>query len=166
MGPKYQKYIWWKKYLTTFQMVSPDYHHTHCYICFHIMFSIDRFNLLLFSHINFNCCSTSVIILEALWFTLDCTALCSCSYFRISIKRSTLKEFKLRAILNETARIIRTARLMEKFTLMDIAIRELVWYVYQIFAQHRVVIYFGKIFNFRDLINSMHFRSVSNWKST
>lgn len=22
MGPKYQKYIWWKKYLTTFQMVS------------------------------------------------------------------------------------------------------------------------------------------------
>jgi hypothetical protein len=22
MGPKYQKYIWWKKYLTTFQMVT------------------------------------------------------------------------------------------------------------------------------------------------
>lgn len=22
MGPKYQKYIWWKKYLTAFQMVS------------------------------------------------------------------------------------------------------------------------------------------------
>lgn len=22
MGPEYQKYIWWKKYLTTFQMVS------------------------------------------------------------------------------------------------------------------------------------------------
>jgi phosphatidylglycerophosphate synthase len=22
MGPKYQKYIWWKKYLTTFQMVN------------------------------------------------------------------------------------------------------------------------------------------------
>lgn len=22
MGPRYQKYIWWKKYLTTFQMVS------------------------------------------------------------------------------------------------------------------------------------------------
>jgi len=21
MGPEYQKYIWWKKYLTTFQMV-------------------------------------------------------------------------------------------------------------------------------------------------
>lgn len=25
MGPKYQKYIWWKKYLTAFQMVrQPD----------------------------------------------------------------------------------------------------------------------------------------------
>lgn len=23
MGPEYQKYIWWKKYLTTFQMVNP-----------------------------------------------------------------------------------------------------------------------------------------------
>jgi phosphatidylglycerophosphate synthase len=22
MGPRYQKYIWWKKYLTTFQMVN------------------------------------------------------------------------------------------------------------------------------------------------
>lgn len=22
MGPEYQKYIWWKKYLTTMQMVS------------------------------------------------------------------------------------------------------------------------------------------------
>lgn len=22
LGPKYQKYIWWKKYLTAFQMVS------------------------------------------------------------------------------------------------------------------------------------------------
>lgn len=22
MGPKYQKFIWWKKYLTTFQMVN------------------------------------------------------------------------------------------------------------------------------------------------
>lgn len=22
MGPQYQKYIWWKRYLTTFQMVS------------------------------------------------------------------------------------------------------------------------------------------------
>lgn len=25
MGPKYQKYIWWKKYLTAFQMVSYRY---------------------------------------------------------------------------------------------------------------------------------------------
>lgn len=24
MGPQYQKFIWWKKYLTTFQMVSEE----------------------------------------------------------------------------------------------------------------------------------------------
>lgn len=25
MGPKYQKFIWWKKYLTAFQMVRPPF---------------------------------------------------------------------------------------------------------------------------------------------
>lgn len=25
LGPKYQKYIWWKKYLTAFQMVSLNF---------------------------------------------------------------------------------------------------------------------------------------------
>lgn len=33
MGPEYQKYIWWKKYLTAFQMVCDKHKHTHTANC-------------------------------------------------------------------------------------------------------------------------------------
>lgn len=29
MGPKYQKYLWWKKYITTIQLVSEIQETTH-----------------------------------------------------------------------------------------------------------------------------------------
>lgn len=33
MGPQYQKYIWWKKYLTAFQMVFTNSSHFLCSLC-------------------------------------------------------------------------------------------------------------------------------------
>lgn len=37
MGPKYQKYIWWKKYLTSFQMVRKVlFKHTYSIIDYNI----------------------------------------------------------------------------------------------------------------------------------
>lgn len=99
MGPKYQKFIWWKKYLTTFQMV--------CDFCFFLLpfyilpktykmrkifkkfFNFFRFNLWPFLHINSNYSLENVIIRKDLWYGLVCTESCSCSCFPIFTNRNT-----------------------------------------------------------------------------
>jgi hypothetical protein len=54
MGPKYQKYIWWKKYLTTFQMVT--------------FIALTCWN---------SCCVYIIIHMRLFWFVFPLWKLCS-----------------------------------------------------------------------------------------
>lgn len=88
MGPQYQKFIWWKKYLTTFQMVSintnfiTNFSSNHYYNSF-------RFNSLPFLRINSNCCSATATTRRVSWYGSVCTVSCSCSCFPTSTSPST-----------------------------------------------------------------------------
>lgn len=86
MGPEFQKYIWWKKYLTTFQMVITLLY-THF---FHWSnFFIFRSSLWQFSHINSNCSSRSATIPRVSWFGLRFTVCFSCFCFQTFTRQST-----------------------------------------------------------------------------
>jgi len=65
MGPKYQKFIWWKKYLTTFQMVGLNTPFAWQTSNFLLSF---RFNSWPFSRTSSNFCSASVTTPRASWF--------------------------------------------------------------------------------------------------
>ena len=93
MGPKYQKYIWWKKYLTAFQMVSFRLKVTLSVIC-SLIYSVFRSNSLLYSHISSNSFGQIVNTLKALWCGLGFTASCSCSCSLTFTNRITSKSKK------------------------------------------------------------------------
>lgn len=85
LGPKYQKYLWWKKYLTTIQMVW-----TKCccfidigsYFCFG-----SRFSLCWLWFMPSNCFSSIATIPKRSFGGLVCMQSCSTSCSLTSIKR-------------------------------------------------------------------------------
>lgn len=120
MGPKYQKYIWWKKYLTTFQMVVKN-------VAFVGEISKGspltcRFNSWPFSPTSSSFCSANVITPRASWSGSDCTALCSCSCSPTFTKRNISTQLDVagrrsRPMAMPTARLrMGTASILERVT--------------------------------------------------
>lgn len=136
MGPKYQKFIWWKKYLTTFQMVKniSKLCLSNSLLLF-LLFSSNRFSLWLYLHISSSCCSVTVIIPMASWSGLDYMALCSYFSSPISIKLNTLmpsvavvKRSRSMAIAMVSMRMeMSRIWVVEIHNLTMAAIRELAW---------------------------------------
>lgn len=92
MGPEYQKYIWWKKYLTAFQMVSFD-DVFDCSAQAQAFRSSPhfRFNLSLFSLTNSSCFGRIANTRRASWCGSAFTASCSYSSFPTFTSRTTSK---------------------------------------------------------------------------
>lgn len=109
LGPRFQKFLWWKKYLTALQMVrififktkinnnqkkntfktrlqSRQYQLLITYLCLFF-----RFNSWLLWCMRSNCCSLTVTIQEHLSGGLVCMLSCSFSYSTNSTNQHTNK---------------------------------------------------------------------------
>lgn len=63
LGPQFQKYLWWKKYLTVMQMVSSETQNLQHLLKYYIF----RFNFALLLYTMLNCCLEIATILKSLW---------------------------------------------------------------------------------------------------
>lgn len=89
LGPQWQKYLWWKKYLTAIQMVWNFFQMERTFFSYD--FNNFRYNSYWLWFTPSNYCLSIAIIRKHLFGGLACMLLCSISYFPTFTKKHTPK---------------------------------------------------------------------------